>query len=99
MGAFVAQEGKQARNSIPNTAAGDERRQLHGRNEKAQVTEYETTHRLRAPVLLAGAPALVRPEVVQDARPLEEQRALGALLVGVEGVPPLETDPYLGDRS
>lgn len=37
-------------------------------------------------------------KVVEDARPLEEQGALGALLVGVERVPPLEADPHLFDR-
>ena len=58
-------------------------------------TKRSKTHRFRAPILLAGASALVGAQVVEDAGPLEEEGALRALLVGVEGIPPLESHPHL----
>lgn len=37
----------------------------------------------------------MRAQIVQDARLLEQQRALRAFLVGIEGVAPLEPDSHL----
>lgn len=65
----------------------------------SQAPEQISSYRFRVPVLLASALALVRPQIVEDAGLLEEESALGALLVRVKGVRPLEAHPHLRIRG
>lgn len=64
-----------------------------------QKQDDKNTHRFRIPILLAGAPALVGSEVVEDASLFEEQGALRALLVGVESAAPLKAHAHLSEND
>ena len=90
------------RNVSPTLAAFTAARNQHWSTnlvDSGYRQKAKGTHRLRGAVLLASAPALVRPQVVQNARPLEQKGALSAFLVGVERVAPPKAHPNLDVRD